>query len=483
MRLLSVSLVCGALLLGGCATNPVTGKKDLVLVSEQQELALGQQAHRQTLSQYRVLNDPPLQQYVDAVGQQLAANSHRPDLNFTFTLLDSTEINAFALPGGYIYITRGLLAYMNSEAELAAVLGHEIGHVTARHGVRQASSAQAASVGGGLLSLVFPQLGGLGMSQTLGLLSTAVLRGYGREHELEADRLGAEYLAATNYDPNAMFDMIRTLKNHELLEQKIAAAEGREARAYHGVFSTHPDNDTRLKEVIQHAQSLSSGGERKRERFLNQIDGMIFGNNPAEGVFVDDWFLHPDLDFAFQKPANWVGQNLPDQLIMAEPQGRAAMIVTLAPGDNNTTPAEFLKKIGVNELVKAEAIGTAEMPGITGLTQVTIGGQKTPARLSVRLHGRYGYIFTGVAKNNAAVGSYDNKFQQIARSFRRLNNKERNNIRPRTLAVQRLKGPVSWSALGRAAPLNKSFAADLLKVLNGADGTQAEAGSSIKIVQ
>ena len=234
-----------ALTLGACATNPVTGKQDLVLMSAAQELALGQQAHQQTLQQYRVYSDPALQQYIDAVGQRLAGISHRSELRYTFTVLDSDEINAFALPGGYIYVTRGLLAYLNSEAELAAVLGHEIGHVTARHGVRQASSAQAASLGGGLLSVFFPQLGSSGLNHTLGLLSTAMLRGYGREHELEADRLGAGYLDASGYDRSAMFDVIRTLKNQELFDRKLAAWKG-EKRAPITAFSRLTRTTTRV---------------------------------------------------------------------------------------------------------------------------------------------------------------------------------------------------------------------------------------------
>jgi len=261
-------LFAAALLTSGCATTPVTGQQNLVLMSEQQELSIGQQAHRQTLQEYRVYNDPALQQYVAAVGQRLASGSPGADLSYTFTLLDSTEINAFALPGGFIYLTRGLLSYMNSEAELAAVLGHEIGHVTARHGVRQASSVQAAQVGAGLLSIFVPQFRNRQAHQTLGLLSTALLRCYGREHELEADRLGADYLRATDYDPKAMLDVIRTLKNNELLDQQLARLEGREPRAYHRVVSTQPHHDTRLHAAVGHT-AATDGGERQRARFLN----------------------------------------------------------------------------------------------------------------------------------------------------------------------------------------------------------------------
>jgi predicted Zn-dependent protease len=290
----------------GCAVNPVTGQQQFVLMSEQQELAAGRQANQQVLQQYRIYPDQQLQRYVNAVGQQLAAKSHRSDLTYTFTVVDSTEVNAFALPGGYVYITRGLLGYLNSEAELAAVLGHEIGHITARHAVRQQTSAQAASVGAGMLSILVPELANAGLGETVNMLGTALLRGYGREHELEADRLGADYLAKSGYDPQAMLAVIRTLKEQEIFDQRLARLEGREARAYHGVFSTHPDNDTRLREIIDYAAAERPAADGVyRDRFLDEIDGMIFGPNPAEGVLVGNTFYHPDLGIAMQFPAGW----------------------------------------------------------------------------------------------------------------------------------------------------------------------------------
>src|SRR3972149_4360146 len=192
--ILLVLLLLLAPLFSGCAVNPVTGQQDIVLLSEEQELALGRKTHQQVLQQYGVYDDQELQAYVKNTGEKLAAQSHRRDLVYRFTVVDSKEVNAFALPGGYIYITRGLLAYLNSEAELAAVLGHEIGHVTARHAVRQYTAAQLANIGATLGAVFIPGMNAAG-NQLVQLFGTALLRGYGREHELEADQLGAEYLA------------------------------------------------------------------------------------------------------------------------------------------------------------------------------------------------------------------------------------------------------------------------------------------------
>jgi predicted Zn-dependent protease len=476
--------ILACLALAGCATNPVSGRQELALMSEQQEIAVGREAHQQILQRYKVYEDVQLQAYVQAVGQRLAEKSHRSHLSYHFSLLDSTEINAFALPGGYIYITRGLLAYMNSEAELAAVLGHELGHVTARHAVRQQSSAQAASIGAGVLSIFLPELRSTGLDQVVDLLGTALLRGYGREHELEADRLGAEYLARTGYDPNAMLDVIRTLKNHEQLDQQLARLEGRETQAYHGLFSTHPDNDTRLKEVVTHARQFSTGGgERYRNRFLDEIDGLVIGENPADGVIIEDRFYHPDLGFGLQFPRGWQAQNLPDRLILNAPQGGAQQQVSLAPLEKNVTPREFVGQLGLPGLTAAARIEPAGLPGLTGITRITSGKTTYDARLSVVLFRDFGYIFTGIARSTADLQRYDPSFLAVANSFHPLTEHERKQLEPRELRVVELSGPVSWSGLAAASPL-KPLAEEQLRLLNGDwEGGPAPQTARLKVVK
>ena len=196
-----VLLLLAALVLANCATNPVTGESGFAVMSESEEIQTGRTEDPKVRKQYGVYDHPALQQYVNDIGQKLAKASHRPNLEYHFLVVDSPEVNAFALPGGYVYITRGILAYLNSEAELAAVLGHEIGHVTARHSVQQLSAATAANVGAAILQVFVPQARGVVGDNLINLLGNVLLSGYGREHELEADRLGAEYLARTGYDP------------------------------------------------------------------------------------------------------------------------------------------------------------------------------------------------------------------------------------------------------------------------------------------
>ena len=269
-RTLSVFAMSTTLALTACSTNPVSGKKDFSLISENQEIQMGLQAHKNILKKQRPYNNKRLQVYVSKIGQQLASKSHRSKINYTFTVLDDPSVNAFALPGGYVYVTTGLMAYLNSEGELAGVLGHEIGHVTARHGVQQASAGMAKSV---LADLLSKKMGGDG--KVLNQLGSAMLSGYGRQHELQADRLGAEYLAGVGYSPKNMIDVIGVLKAQEVYASR---QQGRSGGSYHGVFSSHPSNDQRLQEVVNAAKSISSAGSRpaNRDAYLRQINGLKF---------------------------------------------------------------------------------------------------------------------------------------------------------------------------------------------------------------
>ena len=272
--LLSGIIIASLISVAGCSTNPVTGRKDFSLINKQQELAIGAQGHKSILKQKKRYNNPRLQAYVNNIGQQLAKQSHRRDIRYTFTVLDDPTVNAFALPGGYIYITTGLMAYLNSEGELAGVLGHEIGHVTARHGVKQ----QSAGVASAILLSVLSKKAGAGSNKQFGQLGKALLSGYGRDHELQADRLGAEYLARIGYAPQNMIDVVSVLKAQEEFDKYQARREGRQPRAYHGVFASHPSNDSRLQQVIREANKFKSSRTRDagHDRYLKQIDGMRY---------------------------------------------------------------------------------------------------------------------------------------------------------------------------------------------------------------
>lgn len=270
LNLLVVGLLAGVVT--GCSVNPVSGEKELVLMSEQQEVSLGASLNKKVLSQYKPYNNPALQAYVNQIGQSLAQHSHRNNIRYYFTVVDDPGINAFALPGGYIYITRGLMAYLNSEAQLAGVLAHEIGHVTARHSARQYTRSTLTNV---LASVIVNKYGN---AQAVNTLALASVRGFGRKHELQADKLGAEYLARVGYDPRNMIKVIEVLKAQEEFSKFLARSEGRQPPSYHGTFATHPSNDKRLHEVVGLADRFRSARTRpdNRRGYLNRISGLKF---------------------------------------------------------------------------------------------------------------------------------------------------------------------------------------------------------------
>ncbi len=453
----------------GCATNPVTGNQDFVMVSEDQEIAMGRKANAQVLQRYTLYDDPELQAYVQRVGRNLAEKSHRPNLIYRFHVLDSTEINAFALPGGYIYITRELMAYLNSEAELAAVLGHEIGHVTARHSVRQASAAQMAGIGATVAAIFLPQLRTQAGSQVVNILGSALLSGYGRKHELEADRLGAEYLARAGYDPQAMLDVIRVLKNQEIFDRKLAKEEGREPRRYHGLFASHPDNDTRLKEVIAAANKFKAPGKtiRNREKYLTMLDGLVIGESAKEGVIRNNKFYHTVMGFALSFPKGWTIKNMPDRVVAIAPGGGAILQLGAEDINRKISPREFMiKRLGLKRL-KAE--GPIDPDGLTGYSAVapikTSFGIRD-ARFNVIYLDDKAFIIAGVVKESSQIPTYDRLFLESAKSFHRIRPSEREIAKPFHLKVIKAKPGMTIVQLARESAF-PDHAEERLRLLNG----------------
>lgn len=462
--ILSIFLILSS----GCAVNPVTGNQDLVLMSEEDEIALGRKINKNILQQYRIYDNPELQIYVSRVGRDLAKNSHRSNLTYRFTVLDSKDINAFALPGGYIYITRGLMAYLNSEAELAAVLGHEIGHVTARHSVRQYSAVQLADISTTLVSIFVPSMNQIGKQLTQ-VLSSAFLSGYGREHELEADRLGAEYIAKTHYNTEAMLDVIRVLKNQETFTKQQAKSEGRESQNYHGLFSTHPDNDTRLQKVIAHAQKYQNKKRTKKgERpYLNQLDGLVFGDNPQQGITRDNNFYHELLGFSLTFPKKWSLTNLPDKIILTANQGAATQQILQYDINKKISPKEFmLQRLGLKNLSYDQQLKINGLEAHTGIATMNTKKGKRAARFTVIYLDDQAYILFGISKDPKAMSHYDVAFMETARSFHRMTDAERSQAMPLHLKIIQTNSTSNFKMLAAESPLGK-YKEQQLRLLNG----------------
>jgi predicted Zn-dependent protease len=419
-RLIFLSLA--ALLATGCATNPVTGHRDLALISESEEIELGRTSDVEVRQQYGVYADDTLQAYVQQVGEKVAAHSHRPGLRYHFTVLDSADVNAFALPGGYIYITRGILAYLNSEAELAAVLGHEVGHVTARHSVRQYSAAMAANIGFSITALFLPPLQGKTGQSLFNNLSGALLSGYGRDHELEADRLGAEYLARSAYDPQAMIGVIGVLKNQELFERQQAAAEGRAPRTYHGVFASHPSADQRLQQVVREAEKFRSptAVHLERSAYMKRMEGLVFGASEQQGSVRGRNFYHPALGIGVAFPEGWRLDNQPDRIVAVNPAKDALILMTARDEKTGVAPAAYIRdelKIGSLQQGRALASGLVGYTGIARLNS-PFGARNT--RVSVVYRNRKAYIFFGTQQADSASLAHDQDFLATAASLHTL---------------------------------------------------------------
>lgn len=467
--------------LGGCAANPVTGKQDFVLMSEEQEISLGRKAHAQILQQYSPYDDPALQAYVSELVEELSAKSHRDQLLFHVTVLDSPQVNAFALPGGYLYITRGIMAYMNSEAELAGVLGHEIGHVTARHGVRQQSSAQVAGI---LSTAVAIATGSREIANATNIAGTALIRGYGREHELEADRLGAEYLARVGYDPEEMINVVGILASQEEFDKQIAKEEGREPRAYHGTFSTHPSNDLRLQEVIRAANKYRSKNSRDNDgQFLKLTNGMTLGPSEKDGVLRGNKFYHKDLDITLTFPEGWKIDNLPDRLIAANKTKDAVMQITLRDLNKRQSPKQFIESEFGDKLRSEQEVVTESFKGYTAITKTKTPFGTQDTRIAAIFKGKQVYQFLAAAKDPNLLKKHDKDFLATVNSLRKLKSSEHTLAESRKIKLITAKKGDTFAKLAKNSPLS-SHPEEQLRLLNGMypDGEPVP-GQAIKIVE
>jgi predicted Zn-dependent protease len=475
-----------ALSLTSCASNPVTGRPDLVFSSEKGEVERAKQVHPMLLQQFGgVYDDVRLQQYVNEVGQRAGKASHRPELQYTFTVLDSDEINAFTTGGGYVYITRGIMNYLNSEAELAAVLGHEIGHVTARHPVRQQTQQTLSGIGAAAVGIVTGSGDLAGLANYAG---AALVTGYGRDMELEADRLGAEYLAKSGLAPEHMIDVVRLLKNQELFEVQRARQEGRKPHIYHGVFSTHPDNDQRLREVVKAADKIDSEGDKVdagHDRYLQAVQGLPVGTSRAQGVLKGNRFYHANMGFTFAFPSGWNVENRADRVMAMSPKKDSIVQMQTQAPPPNVGPQQFLSRILAGQNAgPGEAI---EVNGLQGYTAVVRSSRTefgvVPARYAVIYYNNLAYVFAGASKGSSNVPSADALFMSTIKTFRRLKNTEFPLAEPYKVKVIRADANTRIADLAKASPL-KEYPAEMLRLMNNLyPDKEPQAGQLLKIVE
>lgn len=467
----SLSVVALLVLLGpGCATNPVSGRQQLVLISEAQEIELGREADKAVIASIGLYPDETLQQYVQALGTRLAAGGERPNLPWTFRVVDDPAVNAFAIPGGFVYVTRGILSYLNSEAELAAVIGHEIGHVTARHSVSQMSRQQLAQVGlaaGMILSPKFAQFGDLAQTG-LGLMFMK----FGRGDESQADQLGLRYMLAGGYDPREMVHVFEMLNG---VSQQ--AAVGRLPQW----MSSHPDPENREAWATSAVANLGrdlAGLIVNRPPYLRRLDGLMFGENPREGFFEGSVFRHPDLAFRFTFPTGWKNSNQKQSVGAVSAGQDAAVILQLSSA---RTAQDAARQFFLEEGIEA---GEPWRRQIGGFPAVSSNFSATTPQGALRGlvawidYGGRVFQIVGYAPE-ARWPERSGVVAQSLASFERETDPATLRIEPRRLTIVELMRPQTMETLLRDYP--STVSPQIVALINGFRGvTSLPTGESFK---
>jgi predicted Zn-dependent protease len=474
-RLTAVVILLG--LAAGCATNPVTGRREFTLMSEGQEIALGKESDAQIKAEMGVYNDPELQQYVSDIGLRLAKLSERPNLPWQFTVVDQAAINAFALPGGFIYVTRGILPFLDNEAELAGVLGHEIGHVTARHSAQQYTRSlggQIALVAAGVFVPAARPFGQLS-EQALGLLFLK----YGRDDELQSDQLGARYAAVAGWSPAGVPGMLSTLG-------RLDEAAG-ERKGVPNWLSTHPDPLSRVGEIQPAVQQLTAGRtdlRTDRDALLRRVDGLIFGDNPEQGIARGSTFLHPPLRFRLDFPAQWEIANSPQQVVAKAPGADIFMLLQLVTMPQGRT----VQDVALNSMqdagfrtVQGERTTINGLDAFVGLYQGAIQDLGEVAMRAAHIaHGNNFYMLAGIVAPGV-LQQADPAFTAAIRSFRALSAAEAESIRPTRVDLYVVRAGDTWASIAEQS--GGVVRASTLAVMNNtAPETQPAVGARIKIV-
>jgi len=445
-------------------------------MGEGQEVAMGKQADPGIVASFGKYEDAKMQQFIETKGQAMAKISHRNHLDYEFKILDSPVVNAFAVPGGYVYFTRGIMAHFNNEAEFAGVLGHEIGHITARHSARQYTSqmlGQVLLIGGIVISPEFGQFADVA-SQSLGML----LMKYSRDHESESDELGVSYSTKIGYDAHEMGDFFNTL-------HRLSTKDGRDPIPT--FQSTHPDPLDRYNKVHQMAdeaqkKNAKSNYEVGRDSYLRMIDGMVYGEDPRQGFTENGMFYHPDLKFQYKLPNGWQVNNTPAQVQMGHKDGKAAMFLSLGQGSNLQEALNNELQQNKLTLVEKSSKNVNGLPALAAISE-QVGQDQQGQQIKIRVLSYFIQYGSNIYKFNGLT--YDNLFSQFAptfessmQSFKKLTDPSKINKKPERIKIQTVPSTMSLNqALNRFnVPSNR---AEEFAILNGMQLSDSVAGGTL----
>jgi len=469
-KVTGVTIISG---ISGCAVNPVTGKREFMLMSENQEISMGGEAHGQIVTEYGSYNDNSMQEWFSGKGKEMAQVTHRKNLPWHFTVLDSPVINAFAVPGGYVYVTRGILGYFNNEAQFAGVLGHELGHVNARHTAARYSKAKLANVGlaiGSIFSEEFNRY-----SQLVSMGTTLLFLKFSRNDERQADQLGVEYSSAVGYDAVQMSLFFKTLER--------LSPKGGSLPAWQ---STHPDpgdrvNDTRKQSLAYQKSHTDMTFRSSRDEYLDRINGIIYGDNPRQGYAKDSMFYHPEMKLQFPVPEGWQVSNQPSEVRMSPEKQDAMLIFTLAKGaDPGDAAVNFAQKNNV------KVSNTAAMQ-INGMNAVkTLGemaGQDQVIGIASYFIGMNEniYVFHGLSAPGQLF-AYDRQFSATAHGFDALTDESLMDVAPKKIEVRKVEKKSTLQEIFNAFGVPEEELENL-SIINGMElSDEVEPGMRIKII-
>jgi predicted Zn-dependent protease len=447
----------------GCSVNPVSGMPEVTLVTEKQEQEIGAEAAKEVEQQMGLLDDNQFAPYLAQLGERLAQQSPRKDVAYQFHQVDMAEPNAFALPGGYVYVTRGLLALVNSEDELAGVVGHEIGHVAARHTVqrisRQGPFALLTNLVAGITGLISPMVGSIigGVGE---FAQSLVFAPYSRSQETEADRVGQEIAARAGWDPAALSTFLKTLEHEVELVSK-----GPRKPSF---FDSHPATPDRVAKTTEHAKELKRADRSpisaSHEGFLARLDGLVVGQRAANGIVEGQTFLHPDFNFFVQFPEKWQIENSPQKIIAAAPDGDAAVVVgTAGEGKDPLDGARAVEKATKSTDIVSKT-KTATINGLSAAhTQIEAEG-KVKLDITWIAYGGLIYQVVGLAPTKT-FDSLQSVFHSVAHSFRPLSAAERTNIKEKRIRLVKAQAGEKIEAL--VTRIHSAWKPEEIAVANG----------------
>ncbi|MBT3409508.1 MAG: M48 family metalloprotease [Halieaceae bacterium] len=417
----------------------------------------GEEEHQKIIDSGQIYDDPELQAYINRIGQSLVANSDKPKGKFTFTVLDSGVINAFAAPNGFIYVSRGLLPFMDSEEELAGVIGHEIGHVTGNHHGRRGRADITSKI---VATTAYILTGSGDLAEASTMYGAELISGFGRDMELEADGLGAEYMYKTGYDPQALLEVIGVLKDQEQFQRVKARATGKPAGTYHGLYASHPRNDKRLQTVIRKAGELDLDeyveSPEQAGEFRRHIEGLVWGES-VQGQREENRYYHSKLAFTFEHPEGWSVKSSSKAVVASSADGRTSLTITLRRKDSSKTPESVLKGSASGDFSEAAALEQAGLQGYCAIAS----SNGVAKRLAV-IDYNYTYLLQGESADFAAN---DPVLLEIIKSFRPTHPKEKQAGTPRYIHYIQVPRGATFASI--ASSIRIPYAEDQLRLLNG----------------